>query len=216
MKIAAISKKDRPREKLFRLGPNALSDYELLALILGSGTKEMGVLELAQQLLSSCGGCEGLLRVDSPASLTTKGIGKGKACALAAMAELCRRGGHYSEENLTEICQRLLRDCGDVESAYVIGLETRNKVVGTRLVGKGDEKRLVLSPSEILRSALAVGGRRFVFVHLHPSGVPFPSNYDVAMTSQLVADAKKVRLAVADHIILVREGRFSFKENHIL
>ena len=216
MKIAAIEKQDRPREKLLRLGPKALSDYELLALILGSGTKGVGVLELSQQVLSELGGTNGLFGLEEVAPLAQKGIGRGKACAILAMAELGRRVAKKPAQSLTEAYDSLSVSLSHGEEAHVIGLDGHNRVLGQRLVGKGDENHLVLSPAEVLRSALALGAKRFVFVHLHPSGVPYPSSQDLAMTHELSLDAKKVGLSLVDHVILSRAGRYSFKENKML
>lgn len=216
MKIAAIDKKDRPREKLLRLGPGALSDYELLALVLGFGTRGSGVLELAQNTLSSIGGLAGLQRITEPSAFSSYGIGVGKACALVAVAELTRRCLREPADTLEETLHRLKQSIGEVEEAYVIGLNGKNHVIGSRLVGKGDEDQLIVSPPEILRAALALGGKRFVFAHVHPSGIPYPSPYDIDMTEHLSKDAEKVKLRLVDHLILVRDGQFSFKENGML
>ena len=217
MKIAALTPEDRPREKLLRLGPDALSDYELLALLLGSGTKGVDVLELSQRVLSLSGGIRGLPHADSTEWNAVKGIGKSRGCALSALAELLRRyQGKKMGATVEETLKRLQDNSNAVEEAYVLCVQGKKTVHGVRLVARGSESHLVVSPPEVLRAALAAGGRRFIFAHIHPSGAPYPSSYDIDMTAMLLRDAAKVGLSLVDHVVLTKEGSYSFKENGLI
>lgn len=216
MKIDLLPRQDRPREKLLRLGVGMLTDSELLALILGTGTRGASAIELAQKMLHSLGGVTGLRSVDVASLCALKGVGTGKAATVAALSELCRRIENPERANLDETVDYLARNLPVVEEAYVLAIDARKKVLSTRLVGKGASDALTLSSAEALRCALSIGAARFVFLHTHPSGIPLPSKGDIEFTMELHSAATKVGVELCDHLILVPEGRFSFRENGLL
>ena len=216
MKVASLPKEDRPREKLLRYGPAYLTDSELLALLLGFGTKGSSVLEVAQDLLSRFGGFPGLCSLEREELLKVHGIGHGKASLLLALGEILSRGKEMEDETLEKNYGYLQGSIRLVEEAYVLAVDSREKVVGVRMVAKGSEDGLVLQVKEVLRAALSFGARAYVFVHTHPSGAPFPSKQDIEFTDALSAASKKVGLRLKDHVSLCKSARFSFAQNGLM
>ncbi|MCR5348549.1 MAG: hypothetical protein K6E59_02960, partial [Bacilli bacterium] len=175
------------------------------------------VLDLSREVLRHFGGAKGLTEAGFAELRSLKGIGKGKACMLLALGELLRRyGKDGGNKGLNSIFESFRDDFPLTEEAYVYALDRKERVLSSRLVGRGSRSALKLDPSEVLRSALATRGERFLFLHVHPSGNAYPSYEDIDMTNRLCVDAKRVSLSLFDHIILTPESRFSFKENGLL
>lgn len=217
MKILSMPSGDRPREKLLSFGASQLTDSELLALLLGSGTKGANVLEVAQDLLTRFGGLHGLTQIDVPLLRSVKGIGQGKATLISALGELFHRIECQGEtQELSYVLKEMQDRVADVEEAYVLSLDGRGQVVGKRLVSRGDDSALSLTRKQVLRVALSLGARSFVLIHTHPSGNPLPSPADLRLTGELFAIANKIGVTMMDHIILARSGLYSFQANGLL
>lgn len=217
MKITAIPSSDRPREKILSSGPESLTDSELLALLLGFGIKGTNVLELSQTILTQFGGIKGLSSMDKATLSRIRGIGKGKGCLLLALGEICKRcASLYSPDSIDGTLRYLQSSIGASEAAYVLVIDGKGRVMQSRLIGKGSSFQIELSVTEILRVAVSAGALRYVLVHFHTSGSPFPSSEDVKMTKSLMLSSNKVHITLLDHIILSSDGRFSFAENGML
>ena len=218
MKVRSLPEEDRPREKLASHGPSALTDSELLALLLGSGTRGVNVVEMAQTILLRFGGLRGLLNLDMLALRSIKGIGKSKASLLLALSELCYRTVNGSKDltSKDDIIRALQARKHNVEEAFIIALDNKGTALGHQQVSLGAEGKTILSAAEVLRAVLRLGGQKFLFVHTHPSGVPYPSKQDIVMTDALTLAATQVGINLEDHLILGNSARFSFRENGVI
>lgn len=217
MKVLSLPYDDRPREKLLRLGAPSLSDSELLALILGSGTRGLNVIELSRDILTRFGGLKGLSKVGFSTLLSVKGVGKAKAAVLSALAELLSREMEVDETmEIDATLGDLQGSIRAVEEAYLLCIDGKTEVTALRLLSRGNEEGLILDVMETLRQAMSLPSRGFLLVHTHPSGSPFPSKADLEFTDELTRQASSLGLRFYDHVILTKEGRFSFRENGIL
>jgi len=209
---------DLPRERLLAAGPRALSDDELVALVLGTGraglsarAAALGLLE--RQPLSA-------LAWASPEELSSApGIGLARAAALAAAFELGRRGA-WSPPRRGERCldpsrvHELLRHAAHAEREgfHVVLLDVRGRLLKVAQVAEGSLSQCPVSPRDALRPAVREGAHGVVFAHNHPSGDPSPSAEDVELTERLRAAAELVGVLARDHVIVAAGGYYSFVE----
>jgi DNA repair protein RadC len=219
-----LASHDRPREKLERAGAAGLGDNELVALVLGSGTRRMNVLSLAEALLLACGGLHGLLRA-TPADLCRlPGIGAARAAQLLAALELGRRAlarPPSERVRLTtpqSVADYLIPAYGGrpIEQFGVILLDARNHVIKTAVVSTGTLDASVVHPRDVFRLATAAGAAGLVLFHNHPSGDPQPSREDESLTRRIVAAGHLMGIPVLDHIVLGDGGYASFKAAGLL
>lgn len=216
-----VAPHDRPREKLERLGPSALGDNELLALVIGSGSREAGALALANRLLAQLGGLRGLVRADTSELRVVPGIGRARAAQVRAAIELGRRtlAGPADERRQlvspAEIAAFLLPQFGAslVEQFGVVLLDTKLRVLRIRLVSVGSLDTTVAHPREVFREAAITGAAAVVLFHTHPSGDPRPSPDDLALTERLVHAGAILGITVVDHLILSDRLYFSLRNS---
>jgi DNA repair protein RadC len=216
---------DRPRERLFRLGPSALTAAELIAILLSTGRAGCSAGGVAASLLTDGGPTVGDLARRSPAELArTPGIGPAKAARLAAALELGRR---LQEEGRARRVR--IRSPGDVyryyaprladlpaEEFHVLALDSQSGVLRDLLVTRGLVNASLVHPREVFRGAIAEAAAGVIVVHNHPSGDPTPSADDRAATRQLVEAGRILDLPVYDHVV-VGSGRYvSFAEAGLL
>lgn len=214
----------RPREKLQSLGAAALADAELLALLLRTGVRGKGVLQMAQELLHTHGGVAGLLRA-APASLArTKGLGPAKRAELLAVLELARRAMalELTETPLFDAPARV-REYLQLQLAHlshevfaVLFLDAQNRLIVFEEMFRGTLNQASVYPREIVKRALAHNAAGVVLAHNHPSGVAEPSRADEALTRQLMQSLALVDVRVLDHFVIGREGSVSFAERGLL
>jgi DNA repair protein RadC len=206
---------DRPREKLERLGPAALGDNELLAVVLGSGSRDVSALALANVLLAQMDGVLGLTRSTVLELQRVDGIGRARAAQVLAAVELGRRTllretmQRPRMTNAREIARHLMPQFGAslVEQFGVVMLDTRNHVLRIKIVSIGSLDQAVVHPREVFREAAAASAAAIVLFHNHPSGDPTPSPDDVALTRRLADAGEIMGIEVLDHLIL-GDGRF--------
>jgi DNA repair protein RadC len=215
---------DRPREKLERDGPQALGDNELLAVLIGHGTAKADALGVANRLLASVGGLHALTRMSVTELRRVSGIGMVAASRIRAAVELGRRSlARASTDRLRVMCSRdaaefLVPQFGayPVERFGILMLDTKLRVIGTRLLSTGALDRSYAHPREVFREAVAAGAAVVMVFHNHPSGDPTPSPDDVDLTRRLVAAGELIGIPVMDHMILtdskycslIPQGRF--------
>ncbi|HWO89757.1 MAG TPA: DNA repair protein RadC [Gemmatimonadales bacterium] len=217
--------RDRPRERLFRLGPTALTTSELVALVLSTGVAGRSALDLADSLLDS-GGPEwaDLLRRSPTELARSYGIGAAKAARIAAALELGRRLQETPRPERARI-----RAAGDVyrwyaptlcdlaaEEFHVLALDTQSCVLRDVLVTRGILNGSLVHPREVFRAAIAEAAAGIIVVHNHPSGDPTPSPDDRAITRQLVEAGRLIDLPVYDHVVIGRGRYVSFAESGML
>lgn len=210
---------ERPRERLLREGPRALSEVELVALVLGSGAAGRDVFELAEILVASGGGegVRGLARLAPGTLLSVPGIGPARAAAVLAAFELGRRAQEArfpavvrSGNDLLALVAPLLEGL-DHEEFWVVSLGVRGEVLGRSRVGLGGVSHTPADPRSVLREAVRAGASAVAVAHNHPSGDPAPSAVDWRLTEDLAQAAQVLGISVWDHVIVGRSAFYSFR-----
>lgn len=201
--------REGPRERLLRLGASALTDSELLAVLLGTGTRSLPVQKLADHVLDRSGGLDELLRREPHELCSVRGIGQAKATMLAAALELGRRSCRTNRERPLlqhphEVFQLVRADLVGArrERFRVLCLNSRRRLLLNVLVGEGSVHSVTVDPREVFAGALTVRAQSIILVHNHPSGDPSPSPEDFDLTSQLVDAAALLRIRVLDHLVV--------------
>ncbi len=218
--MKGLSIDDRPREKLQRHGAASLGDNELVALIIGSGSRHGGALAVANALLAAHGGLHALARCKPDALARIAGIGRAKASQIVAAIELGRRtlSKAVAERprigNARDAAQHLLPRFGSnaVEQFGIVLLDTRHRVLRTTIIASGTANAAIVEPREVYREAALGGASAIVAFHNHPSGDPTPSPDDVALTRRLAAAGVLMGIDLVDHIILGDQRYCSLKE----
>ncbi|MCB1214756.1 MAG: DNA repair protein RadC [Deltaproteobacteria bacterium] len=215
---------ERPRERLFALGPQALSDSELIAILLRSGRSQVSAKDLALEILKQSSGLKGLLSLELSQLLKLSGIGPAKASTLLACLELSRRllKEKFQRRSVIESAQDLFdylhHDLAHrpQEQLLAVLLDAKLQVVKIMDLGHGSGQDLPFSLGGILRRILLEGSPGFILVHNHPSGDPRPSVMDRRMTKLVKKASETVELNLHDHIIIAQGGYFSFAEAGLL
>jgi DNA repair protein RadC len=210
---------ERPRERLWALGPSALTAAELLTLLLGTGIGGRPAGALATRLLAAAGGSLRRLAARPPAELLrVSGVGPTKASRLLAAFELAVRLSREERpplprirepEDVVRLFQARLRDL-TVEEFHLLALDSQSQVVREILVTRGLLNSSLVHPREVFRAAIAEAAAGIIVVHNHPSGDPTPSAEDQAVTRQLVAAGRLLDLPVYDHVIVAGDRFISF------
>ena len=211
-RISDFTDDSKPREKLLNFGAGALSDAELLAILLGSGTKEMNVLELANFILKEYGGLAGLRKISKEKLFEIGGIGPAKAASILATIELGRRFSKAVNKNGERPRLRCAEDIYeyihyqmehlDHEELHVISLDTKNYVIGEEMVYRGTSNSSNIRVAEIFKRPMLLNAASFVMVHNHPSGDPTPSAADIVTTRNVITAGKTLDLPLLDHLII--------------
>lgn len=211
---------DRPREKLLQHGAGALGDNELIALIVGSGTRGQDALGVANALLRHGGGLHGLTRVSADALAMVGGVGRARAAQVLAAVELGRRtlrrgpGARIQLRTPQDAAGYLLPAHGahPVEQFGLVLLDTRHRVLRTKIVASGTLNTTIVHPRDVFREAVLGGAAAVVVFHNHPSGDPTPSQDDIELTRRLRAAGVLMGIEVVDHIVLADARYCSLKE----
>lgn len=224
MSIKKLPSAARPREKLLALGPQALADVELLALLLRTGLPGQGVLELAQALLDRCGGLAGLLRADMRTLASVKGLGPAKRAELSAVFEIARRalGAQLAEapvfDNPAAVKQFAALAIGALgfEVFAVLFLDNQHRLLKHEEMFRGTLTQTSVYPREVVRRALELNSAAVIFAHNHPSGTAEPSRADEFLTQSLKSALQLVDVRVLDHLVVGRGEVVSFAERGLL
>jgi DNA repair protein RadC len=215
---------DRPREKLLRLGATALGDNELVALLVGVGTRRADALAIATDLLAAHGGLHGLARAGADQLMHEPGFGAARAARVIAALELGRRtfahppGARVQIRGPRDAAAYLLPRFGstEVERCGVLMLDAKHRVFRTCVLTVGTNNAAVLEPRDVFREAARSSATAIVVFHTHPSGDPTPSPDDVALTRRLRAAGVLLGIDVVDHLVLGDMTYVSFKESRQL
>lgn len=216
MNLKCLPAEERPRERLARYGCETLSTIELLAILLGSGTRSRSVLELAADLLGHFGTVQRLAEASLEELKEVKGIGEAKAIQLKAGFGLVSRIERQSQGALLDTPEKiyeLIRSdlAGQsVEVLMVLLRDVRRCYVHREVIAKGTLTELSVHPREIFHVAIRYRAHSLIVAHNHPSGDPSPSIRDREMTQLLVAASRVVGIELSDHLIVGREGYTSF------
>jgi DNA repair protein RadC len=217
--VARLPTADRPRERLWALGPGALTTAELLAVLLGTGRGGESVLDVAARLLEvSDGSLRRLAQRPRAELLRAEGVGPTKAARLLAAFELGVRTSREERpalprirepEDVVRLFDTRLRDL-QVEEFHLLALDSQSQVLREVLVTRGLLNSSLVHPREVFRAAIAEAAAGIIVVHNHPSGDPTPSAEDRAVTQQLAAAGRLLDLPLYDHVIIAGDRFLSF------
>ncbi len=216
---------ERPRERLARLGATALSDAELLAILIGSGNASESAVELMRRVLANCDNKLNTLGKKSIDQLCNyKGIGEAKAITILAACELGKRRQQEGAEKRLQVSSsqdiydyflQRLRD-SPVEECHVLLLNRNLRIIDSKCVGRGGITGTVVDIRLVLREALLARATAIALCHNHPSGNPRPSREDDRLTEQLAKAARTLDVNLVDHIVLTDGAYYSYNDEGML
>ncbi|NTW95298.1 MAG: DNA repair protein RadC [Erysipelotrichaceae bacterium] len=220
MKIKEIQNNERPREKLRNLGIRSLNDAELLAILLRSGIAGKSAIQLAKELLSLCGSINNLSALDVNTLESIKGIKGVKASEVLALCEVSRRMAQQASLEVDVIDQPsrlvnwLKKELGSSqqEQFMVVFLNTKNHIIGYKILYMGGLDRSIVHPREVYKEALKVSAARIIAVHNHPSGDVSPSENDRLVTKVLEEAGDTMGIPLLDHLIVSHYGYTSLRQ----
>lgn len=216
---------DKPREKLVHKGKSVLSDAELIAILIGSGSRHESAVELSKRILASVNNnLNELGRLSIKQLMQFKGIGEAKAVTIAAAMEVGHRRRGEGEQKITKISSsrdvyELLRPAmGELphEEFWIVYLNNANKVLLTAQLSKGGLTGTLVDVRIVMKQALELGAVGLVLAHNHPSGTLKPSGEDQKVTQKLKAAATSLDIKVLDHLIVTQKNYFSFADEGML
>jgi DNA repair protein RadC len=213
LKIRDLPENDKPREKLAEYGPAKLSTKELLAIVLGTGTKKEEVLEMSGRILKEYGE-RSLTRMTDPKKIAAEmDIPLIKASQLVACGELGRRFFSRNQTGLATIrvaedVYEYTKDMRDLPREHLRGiyLDTHQRVIHDEVISIGTINSNIVHPREIFKSAIEYNAAAIILVHNHPSGVATPSASDIEVTKQVIDAGKIIGINLLDHVIVTKDG----------
>lgn len=219
------SQDDQPREKLIHKGKTALSDAELIAILIGSGNREESAVDLSKRILGSVeNNLSELGKLSIKQLMDFKGIGEAKAITIMAALELGRRRRSEdalekkkinSSKSVFELMQPVIGELMH-EEFWIIYLNNSNKVIQKNQLSKGGITGTLVDVRLVLKNALEVGATSIILVHNHPSGNLKPSEADKQLTNKLKQASESLDIKVLDHIIVTEKAYFSFVDENLL
>lgn len=229
--LSSIAVSERPQERLERHGPSALSDTELLAMLLRSGSKGMNVLAVASKLIAEAGSLAGLVAWSDSEFRNVKGIGKVKALQLVTVLEICRRvlaqsGDAQPILDSPDRVAAFMRSHTvglEVERFWTLCLNRKNRLIRLCQITSGTASNSLVHPREVFRESIRHGATAIICAHNHPSGDPSPSAADIKVTRQLRESAEILKIDFHDHVIIGTPsqdpnalGYYSFQESGLI
>lgn len=210
---------ERPREKLLRYGAARLESRDLLAILLGTGTRALSALSLADRLLARFGSLEQVLAATVEELSQTPGVGFAKAAQIVAAAELGRRSCAERRSDAPVTCAedvvawvRPHMEGLEREEVWALLLDAKHRVKGVRVVAVGHLSGAPVHPREVFKEAIRCSSAAVVLAHNHPSGDPTPSPSDIALTKRLREAGELLGIPVLDHVVLGDGCHTSLKE----
>ncbi|MBE6142058.1 MAG: DNA repair protein RadC [Erysipelotrichaceae bacterium] len=211
MKIKDLPLDYRPREKALKYGFDALSDMELVAIILGSGTRSSNAVQLAEDVLSYVGGLNGLLSSSYQSLKKINGIKTAKALSLTSLVTIYQRAelNHFYKETTIESVlakyeKRILVD--KHELLVLVVLDRKQEIIKEIVIGRGTDSSVHFSHREIFKEIYQNNGYGFYLIHTHPNDISFPSNDDIRVTERLVRKSKNLGLHFLEHYVIGKDG----------
>jgi len=210
----------RPRERLLLHGAEVLTDAELLAIILRTGSKDLPVLQLGQRLVDHFGSLRSVLSTPAISLTHIHGLGTAKACQIATVSELARRGiaeelsqasAMSSPERVTRYCQSVLAH-RRIEHCIALYLNIRLQLVACVELARGTVSEAVVYPREVVRGALEHHASAVILAHNHPSGTLAASPADISLTRKIGAALKLVDIRLIDHLIIAGNDSLSMAQ----
>ena len=220
MKIKDLPKQNRPRERFLEKGPEALSDAELFAILLRTGTIGENVIDMSNRLINEYG-LDKLFDCSLKELQEINGIGPSKAMQILTIAELGKRHSQSknpikkisSAKDVFDLFHNRLKD-EKQEHFYVLHLNNMNRIQEEILISKGTLDKTLIHPREIFRYAIKNAVSKIILVHNHPDGDPMPSVNDLEITDELVKAGNLMGIRIIDHVIIGKESKWSWKEGH--
>ncbi|GAA0448329.1 DNA repair protein RadC [Virgibacillus salarius] len=218
--IKNVPKDDRPRERLIKSGSSHLSNAEILAIILGSGTRQESVLALSNRLLMHFEGLKLLSDATIEELIAIRGIGTAKAVLILAAVELGKRMHIYrsderhvirSPEDGAEYVMEEMRGLNQ-EHFVTLFLNTKNQIIHKQTIFIGSLNASIVHPREVFREAVKRSAASIIVIHNHPSGDPTPSQEDIHVTRRLVECGKMIGIELIDHLVIGDRKYVSLKE----
>lgn len=214
---------ERPREKLQQIGPQSLSNAELIAILLRVGSVGEDVVALSQRLLVQYGGLPGLHGAIFGALVGEHGMGEAKTCALKAALELGRRlmldpgQERMQVRSPHDVASLLMMEMGGLEHECLrtVLLNTKNHVLAIPTIYQGSVNQMGIRTGEVFREAVRHNATAMIVVHNHPSGDPTPSPEDIQVTRTLIEAGKMMDIDVLDHLVIGKQKYVSLKERHL-
>lgn len=221
IKIKDLQTYDRPRERLIKYGSNNLTDEELLAIILKTGTKKYSAKDLASILLNKIDGINNLRYITYEQLTSVDGIKQSKACELLAAVEIAKR-----IDDIKDLTNMKITNCelvyqyyrnklldSNQEHFYCIYLDSNKRVIKDKLLFLGTLNYSVVHPREVFKEAYLVSACAIICVHNHPSGNVLPSKQDIDITNALIDAGDILGIKVVDHVVIGKDKYYSLLEN---
>lgn len=222
--IKELNKEDRPMEKLIAHGVSNLQNEELLAILIGSGTKEQNAIALAKHILEDIFEANQLLYASVEELMQIKGIGQAKATRLIAGLELGKRLGmmdrydkiaYNNPQTVAEYFYNHYLDAS-TEEFMILMLDSKNKMIGIDSISVGTINQTLVHPREVYKNPIKRSANAIILVHNHPSGDPMPSEDDIRITKRLIEAGEIIGIRVLDHIIIGANRHLSMKERNYI
>ena len=223
IKIKDLPIDSRPREKAIRYGISSLSDEELLAIIIGSGSKNESALEIARKMINDVGSISNFANMSEQDLMKYDGVKNIKAMKISASLELVKRIKFYEQKFDEEIDTYSLYKkyspmlaFDDQENLILVMTNSNKKAFKETKFYRGGKELIAIHPNEIIGELLKHNAKGFYLIHNHPSGNPRPSSEDILATDKIFKKAKTFKIDFLDHLIIAKNGCFSFQKNVIL
>lgn len=213
---------ERPREKMLAKGPEYLSNAELIAIIIRTGTNKKSAITIANEIISQCSdGVSDLFNKTINEFCEIDGVGPSKACQLMAALELSKRAMLPEKRMMLKVTSpeiifdffKLKLRHEKVEKFIAVFLNTKNTVIKWDVISVGTLNASIVHPREVFNKAISHNAASLIVVHNHPSGNPSPSREDFLVTERLIEAGKIIGITVLDHIVIGHDAYYSFKES---
>jgi DNA repair protein RadC len=222
--VREMPEEDRPRERLARLGPEALRDAELIAVLFRTGTREAGAVALGERLIRHFGDLRGLARASLEEIQQVKGVGRVKAIEVKAALELGKRlAAHRVRDRVrikkpADVADILMAAFKEYETEHFksLLLNRKNEVLKTVNISQGGLDGTMAAPRDVFRQAVREGAAAIIVAHNHPSGDPDPSRIDIELTEQLVRAGEVLGVPLLDHVVFGDGCFVSMKERQLM
>ncbi|NDI34034.1 RadC family protein [Chengkuizengella sediminis] len=219
-----VPENDRPRERMLQYGAQVLSNAEIIAILLRTGSFDESAITLAQKVLKKFGGLRHLVDASTEQLIEMKGIGPAKALQIQAGIELGRRLAksklehHITIRSPEDAAKYMMEDLRYLQKEHFICLflNTKNQLIAQETLSMGSLNASIVHPREVFRAAIKRSSASIICVHNHPSGDPTPSSEDIEITNRLLEAGQVIGIEVLDHLIIGDQNFISLKERGLM